>query len=87
METSALLKAFCTAVEGRDGKGFASLFTEDGVYHDVFYGDFKGREKIAEMIDDWFYRPPLRPRRCFPSSPRTGSNRSAPGCCWPRPWR
>ena len=56
METSALLKAFCTAVEGRDGKGFASLFTEDGVYHDVFYGDFKGREKIAEMIDDWFYR-------------------------------
>ncbi len=43
METSALLKAFCTAVEGRDGKGFASLFTEDGVYHDVFYGDFKGR--------------------------------------------
>ncbi len=56
MEISALLKAFCAAVERRDGKGFASLFTEDGVYHDVFYGDFKGREKIAEMIDDWFYR-------------------------------
>ena len=56
MEIPALLKAFCTAVESRDGKGFASLFTEDGVYHDVFYGDFKGRQKIAEMIDDWFYR-------------------------------
>ncbi|MDP1841243.1 MAG: nuclear transport factor 2 family protein [Reyranella sp.] len=56
MEISALLKAFCAAVERRDGKGFASLFTDDGVYHDVFYGDFKGREKIAEMIDDWFYR-------------------------------
>ena len=25
-------------------------------YHDVFFGAFKGREKIAEMIDDWFYR-------------------------------
>ena len=56
MEISALLKAFCAAVESRDGKGFASLFTEDGIYHDVFYGDFRGREKIAEMIDDWFYR-------------------------------
>jgi ketosteroid isomerase-like protein len=56
MEISALLKAFCSAVERRDGKGFASLFTEDGVYHDVFYGDFKGHAKIAEMIDDWFYR-------------------------------
>lgn len=56
MDFSALLKNFCSAVERRDGKGFASLFTEDGVYHDVFYGDFKGRTKIAEMIDDWFYR-------------------------------
>jgi len=51
-----MLKAFCTAVERRDGKGFAALFTEEGIYHDVFYGPFKGREKIAEMIDDWFYR-------------------------------
>lgn len=56
MNTSALLKAFCSAVENRDGKAFAELFTEDGVYHDVFYGDFKGRAKIAEMIDDWFHR-------------------------------
>ena len=56
MDTSVLLKAFCSAVERRDGKAFASLFTEDGVYHDVFYGAFKGREKIAEMIDDWFHR-------------------------------
>ena len=56
MDASALLKTFCSAVERRDGKAFAQLFTEDGVYHDVFYGAFKGREKIAEMIDDWFYR-------------------------------
>ena len=56
MDVSALLKDFTTAVERRDGKAFAGLFTEDGVYHDVFYGAFKGREKIAEMIDDWFHR-------------------------------
>jgi ketosteroid isomerase-like protein len=56
MEASVLLKSFTTAVEHRNGKAFAELFAEDGVYHDVFYGAFKGREKIAEMIDDWFHR-------------------------------
>jgi uncharacterized protein (TIGR02246 family) len=56
MDVHALLKDFCAAVERRDGKAFADLFTEDGVYHDVFYGAFRGRAKIAEMIDDWFYR-------------------------------
>jgi ketosteroid isomerase-like protein len=56
METTELLRAFCDAVERRNGAAFASLFTEDGIYHDVFYGAFEGREKIAVMIDDWFYR-------------------------------
>ncbi|MHC4051051.1 nuclear transport factor 2 family protein [Bradyrhizobium sp. 25ACV] len=56
MTTTAMLRAFCDAVEQRNGKAFAELFTEDGVYHDVFYGAFEGREKIAELIDDWFYR-------------------------------
>ena len=56
MNTSELLRAFCDAVEQRKGKVFAELFTEDGVYHDVFYGAFAGRAKIAELIDDWFYR-------------------------------
>ena len=56
MNTSDLLRAFCTAVEQHNGEAFAELFTEDGVYHDVFYGAFAGREKIAALIDDWFYR-------------------------------
>jgi ketosteroid isomerase-like protein len=56
MNISAMLKSFCDAVEQRNGKAFAELFTEDGVYHDVFYGAFAGRAKIAGMIDDWFYR-------------------------------
>src|ERR1700761_7849683 len=56
MEATKLLRVFCDAVEQRNGEAFASLFTEDGVYHDVFYGAFEGRIKIAAMIDDWFYR-------------------------------
>lgn len=56
MDAQTLLKKFCEAVEQRNGKAFAQLFTEDGTYHDVFYGAFTGRTKIAEMIDDWFYR-------------------------------
>ncbi|MHC2623463.1 ketosteroid isomerase-like protein [Bradyrhizobium huanghuaihaiense] len=56
MTTTAMLRVFCDAVEQRNGRAFAELFTEDGVYHDVFYGAFAGREKIAAMIDDWFYR-------------------------------
>jgi ketosteroid isomerase-like protein len=56
MDATTLLEQFCSAVERRDGRAFAELFTEDGVYHDVFYGAFAGRPRIAEMIDDWFHR-------------------------------
>jgi ketosteroid isomerase-like protein len=56
MNPSTMLRAFCDAVEQRNGKAFAELFTEDGVYHDVFYGAFEGRDRIAGLIDDWFYR-------------------------------
>ena len=56
MNIPAMLHAFCDAVEQRNGKAFSELFTEYGVYHDVFYGAFAGRAKIAGMIDDWFYR-------------------------------
>jgi ketosteroid isomerase-like protein len=56
MDVTALLSAFCEGVERRDGAGFANLFCEDGVYHDAFYGTFAGRAKIAELINDWFYR-------------------------------
>ena len=56
MHPTAMLRAFCDAVEQHNGAAFATLFTEDGVYHDVFYGAFAGRAKIAGMIDDVFYR-------------------------------
>ena len=50
MDATVMLREFCDAVERHDGKRFADLFCEDGVYHDVFYGEFAGRAKIAEMI-------------------------------------
>jgi ketosteroid isomerase-like protein len=56
MGANTMLRAFCDAVERRDGRRFADLFCLDGVYHDVFYGTFIGRQKIAEMIDEWFYK-------------------------------
>jgi ketosteroid isomerase-like protein len=56
MNVTSLLHNFCNAVEQRNGKAFAKLFAEDGVYHDVFYGPFEGHAKIAEMIDEVFYR-------------------------------
>ncbi len=43
------------AVEHGDAQGVAACFTPDGIYHDVFYGDFEGGG-IADMIDNYFYR-------------------------------
>src|SRR5215469_16836908 len=56
MDANAMLREFCDAVEKRDGWRLANLFCPDGVYHDVFYGAFAGRQKIAEMVDEWFYK-------------------------------
>jgi ketosteroid isomerase-like protein len=56
MNISSMLRDFCDAVEQRNGAVLANLFTEDGVYRDLFYGVFTGRAKITELIDDWFYR-------------------------------
>lgn len=56
MNVDTMLQTFSGAVQRRDGTSFAQLFTEDAVYHDVFYGAFRGRAKIAAMIDEVFYR-------------------------------
>ena len=56
LEIQQMLKGFCRAAEAFDGKTFASYFAEDGVYHDDFYGSFAGRERIAELINVWFFK-------------------------------
>ncbi len=52
---AALAGEFATAVETGDGELLASLFTADGVYHDGFYGPFRGRPAIARMVVEHFH--------------------------------
>ena len=56
LDIRGLLDGLCRAAEAFDGEKFASYFAEDGVYHDDFYGSFVGRERIAELINAWFYK-------------------------------
>lgn len=50
-----ILEKFSAAVESHDGEGLAALFTEDGVYNDIFFGQFHGRERIAWLLNEKFY--------------------------------
>jgi hypothetical protein len=45
-----LLARFTKAVAANDGAAFAALFTEDGVYDDGFFGEYKGRKAIVDML-------------------------------------
>ena len=56
MEFGALMRKMMAAACVGDGQGVAACFKEDGIYHDVFYGAFEGRARIAEMIRDYFHR-------------------------------
>ena len=50
-----VLQSFTAAVEGNAGGELASLFAEDGTYHDGFYGSFTGRSAIATMLSEHFW--------------------------------
>lgn len=56
MDFAAMLKEFSAAVESKDGRRLGALFAADGVYHDTFYGEFKGPAAIREMLEGRFYR-------------------------------
>jgi hypothetical protein len=45
-----MLARFAAAVAANDGAGLATLFTADGIYDDGFYGEYKGRNAIADML-------------------------------------
>jgi hypothetical protein len=47
---AALLTRFTAAGVANDGARFAALFTEDGVYDDLFFGLHRGRAAIAAML-------------------------------------
>ena len=55
MDFADLTKRFCTAA-CTGGAELAAVFTEFGTYHDGFYGEFMGRDAIADMIDNYFRR-------------------------------
>jgi len=50
-----LIRSMTQAICRGDGPAAADCFTMDGVYHDVFYGAFKGPD-IARMVVEFFHR-------------------------------
>jgi hypothetical protein len=50
MDFPDLLSRFAKAVAANDGITFAALFTSEGVYDDGFFGEYKGRDAIAGML-------------------------------------
>ncbi len=56
MDCVELLTEFTAAATSGEGERFAALFTDNGVYHDVFYGAFSGRAAIADMLENRFHR-------------------------------
>lgn len=56
MSFADLIRRMGAAAVRGDGGGVAACFTPDGVYHDVFYGSFQGRDAIADMIENRFHR-------------------------------
>lgn len=52
---TGLLDRFTAAVESGDTAAFTRLFHAEGTYDDIFYGEFRGRERLAEMLRDHFH--------------------------------
>src|SRR5690606_20785394 len=51
----ALLERMTQAICRGDAEAAAACFTENGVYHDGFYGEFQGRAAIADMVRRHFH--------------------------------
>lgn len=50
-----LLTRMTGAICAQDADGAAACFTPEGVYHDGFYGEFRGRAEIVRMLRERFY--------------------------------
>ncbi|MDG2075315.1 MAG: nuclear transport factor 2 family protein [Arenicellales bacterium] len=55
MEFKTLIQQMTQAAVRGDGPGVVACFCENGIYHDVFYGEFKG-SAIIHLIEDHFHR-------------------------------
>lgn len=54
-ELRALLERMTQAICRGDGAAAAACFIPDGIYHDGFYGEFRGREAIRGMVEHHFH--------------------------------
>jgi ketosteroid isomerase-like protein len=50
-----LLERLTQAICSGDGAAAAACFVADGIYHDGFYGEFRGREAIRDMVEKHFH--------------------------------
>lgn len=53
---ASLLDRMAVAICAGDAEAAAACFIPEGVYHDGFYGEFKGRREIARMVRELFHR-------------------------------
>ncbi len=51
----ALLERMTQAICRGDGAAAAACFVPDGIYHDGFYGEFRGRDAIRGMVERHFH--------------------------------
>ncbi len=54
-EFRALIERITQAICRGDGAAAAACFAPDGTYHDGFYGEFRGREAIRDMVENHFH--------------------------------
>lgn len=54
-EFLALIERMTQAICRGDGIAAAACFAPDGVYHDGFYGEFRGRDAIRGMVENHFH--------------------------------
>ncbi len=55
IEFRSLLERMTQAICRDDGAAAAACFTPDGIYHDGFYGEFRGRVAIRDMVENRFH--------------------------------
>lgn len=54
-EFSALIERMAQAICRGDSTAAAACFAADGIYHDGFYGEFRGRAAIRDMVENHFH--------------------------------
>ena len=54
-EFHTLIERMSQAICRGDGAAAAACFVPDGSYHDGFYGEFRGREAIRDMVENRFH--------------------------------